>query len=239
MRSYGELPPHLMLSVRAAVAYSAPVFLREVSRDQLDFLVESNGTETQILGRGTAGDVYGATLDGSIDVAVKMFADKEAFEAEVEAASRMIGLPSVVKVIGVADRSSGSPLLVMERAPHGTLDGAFARSLPMSTRLGLVADVCEGVAGIHSRRLVSAFKQRLLACPNHRLQAHGDVKPGNALVVELPSGELHAVIGDLSNVRSIGPIAQPPIDPTVWNRSGDPSISLTGAFAVHSPVCSS
>ena len=133
------------------------------------------------IGQGGLGVVYRARhLHLLQPVAVKVLhahvrndpAYRERFHAEARAASQL-DHPSLVRVIdfGEEPASSGAPgmlWLAMEMLEGGTLDDRLAveKRLPLAQALAIVLDIAGGLAHAHTRGIV-----------------HGDVKPGNVMLV--------------------------------------------------------
>jgi Protein kinase domain len=127
------------------------------------------------LGHGGMATVYRARdLKLDREVAIKLLADNFAgdeeirtrFSREARLAARL-DHPNVVQVFDVGE-DEDRPFIVMEHVEGGTLDDRLKRqrdSLERDEALRLLAQLCEGLAHAHSKKLV-----------------HRDIKPQNLLL---------------------------------------------------------
>ncbi len=134
------------------------------------------------IGRGGFGVVYRCS-QRSLDriVAVKVLTadlddeNVERFMREQRAMGRLSGHPNIVNVLEVGATVSGRPFIVMQYAPHGSLDALIRRRGPLdcsgALRLGVK------VAGA----LETAHRGGIL---------HRDVKPANILLTEYGDPQL-------------------------------------------------
>jgi serine/threonine protein kinase len=159
-----------------------------------DLLVDKSSIELgKLLGEGSFGKVFKATLGGSHMVAFKQFnsavvqvAKKELYH-EVLAFSKVKPHPNIIKVLGiVCDEASASDFfggvgLIMELATNGTLFDLVQNNPDTSlhVRLQLTQDVCNGLAAIHKVFLV-----------------HSDIKSMNVLLCDAGDGQL---VGKVTN----------------------------------------
>jgi ATP/maltotriose-dependent transcriptional regulator MalT len=138
--------------------------------------------EPQEIGRGGFGVVYRCaqrSLDRTVAVKV-LTADLDAenlerFMREQRAMGRLSGHPNIVNVLEVGATPSGRPFIVLQYAPHGSLDALIRKRGPLdwggALRLGVK------VAGA----LETAHRGGIL---------HRDVKPANILLTEYGEPQL-------------------------------------------------
>src|ERR1022692_4750048 len=121
-----------------------------------------------VIGRGGMGVVYKAT-DPHIGrfVAIKMITggDLERFYAEAKSTGNL-QCPNIVTVYELGDQD-GDPYLVMEYLEGVSLESIISsrRPLSLSTKLGIIIDVCHGLSYAHQRGVI-----------------HRDIKPANIMV---------------------------------------------------------
>jgi ATP/maltotriose-dependent transcriptional regulator MalT len=138
--------------------------------------------EPQEIGRGGFGVVY-RCVQRSLDrtVAVKVLTadlddeNLERFMREQRAMGRLSGHPNIVNVLEVGATPNGRPFIVLQYAPHGSLDALIRKRGPLdwggALRLGVK------VAGA----LETAHRGGIL---------HRDVKPANILLTEYGEPQL-------------------------------------------------
>lgn len=142
---------------------------------------------------GAFGEVWRGRL-GDVVVAVKMLRPElleldEAvlaeFEREVEFMQRTRH-PNLVRFFGAGRNHEGTPFLVEELMPNGSLKsvlrGVGARELRWPERATLAADIALGMAHIHSLGHI-----------------HRDLKSGNVLI----SGSFRAKVADFGSIRHL------------------------------------
>src|ERR1700742_3532276 len=138
--------------------------------------------EPQEIGRGGFGVVY-RCAQHSLDriVAVKVLTadldndNVERFIREQRAMGRLSGHPNIVNVLEVGATSSGRPFIVLQYAPHGSLDALIRKRGPLD--LSGVLQLGVKLAGA----LEAAHRAGIL---------HRDVKPGNVLLTEYGEPQL-------------------------------------------------
>jgi|GEM_PF-2606853 len=129
---------------------------------------------TEVIGRGGMGVVYKAT-DPQIGrfVAIKMITGGFAGDPDLlkrfyrEAQSTgSLQSPNIVTVYDLGDQD-GNPYLVMEYLEGVSLESIISsrRPLSLSTKLGIMVDVCHGLSYAHQRGVI-----------------HRDIKPANVMV---------------------------------------------------------
>ena len=128
----------------------------------------------RLLGAGGMGEVYAAEdLTLGRTVAVKILsaavasspADLDRFEREAKALAKL-SHPNIVKVHDYGEHE-GSPYIVMEYMPGGTLRKILGKPIPWQIALRLLLPVARGVEYAHQRGIV-----------------HRDIKPTNILITE-------------------------------------------------------
>ena len=144
---------------------------------QSNSLIDGRYTLGELLGSGGMGRVYRA-YDGRLkrEVALKVMAEHyaqtpefvERFEREVRNVSSL-DHPNIIRVFGSGEDENGSPYMVMELAPGGTLKDRIRSTGPLPPREA--ARVALQVAGA----LGSAHEAGIV---------HRDVKPENVLLTE-------------------------------------------------------
>ncbi len=144
-----------------------------------------------ILGRGGMGVVYKA-VDPQIGryVAIKMITSGgdpsllERFKSEARSTGSL-QCPNIVTVYDFGEQD-GNPYLVMQFLEGAGLDSMIQRgvSLTLSERLGIIIDVCNGLAYAHQRGVI-----------------HRDIKPGNIMVLQDGVNDGMAVIVDFGIAR--------------------------------------
>ncbi|MBL9012743.1 MAG: serine/threonine protein kinase, partial [Myxococcales bacterium] len=121
-----------------------------------------------LLGRGGSSEVYACThrVHGT-RLALKLLRDAADGSFQIEAATREVHHPSVVRVLDAGvDRASGRCFLVMERLDGPDLATHLARGpLDEATARTLLAAVAEGMQAVHAHGLV-----------------HRDLKPANVML---------------------------------------------------------
>jgi len=144
-------------------------------------VLESRYEVAEAIGAGTVGIVYAARdLELGIDVAVKVMRDEYASSPEIVAqfaheariSARMLS-PHVVKVLGVAVTSTGSPCIVYERLVGESLADRLDRegTLSLTETTDIVRQTAMALARVHNLGVV-----------------HRDVKPANIFLVAVPGG---------------------------------------------------
>ncbi|RVX46299.1 serine/threonine protein kinase [Nonomuraea polychroma] len=92
----------------------------------------------------------------------------------------------LVQVFDLGELDDGRPYFVMTYADRGTLEERLAgRLFAIDETLGLVHDICQGVAVLHSIGVV-----------------HRDLKPSNVLFCSRPEGGERVMVADLGIARS-------------------------------------
>ena len=144
-----------------------------------------------ILGRGGMGVVYKA-VDSQIGryVAIKMITrggDQnllERFKSEARSTGSL-HCPNIVTVYDFGEQD-GNPYLVMQFLEGSSLESLLQKgvSLTLSERLGIIIDVCNGLAYAHQRGVI-----------------HRDIKPGNIIVLQDGVNDGMAVIVDFGIAR--------------------------------------
>ena len=134
------------------------------------------------LGQGGMGVVYKA-FDPQIErtVAIKVISSqrfddpelRERFFREARAAGGLTH-PNIVVIYDLGEEA-GQPYLAMEFVDGTTMDALMygAEPFPISRRIALLLDVCEGLAYAHNRGII-----------------HRDVKPGNIMVTRAGSAKI-------------------------------------------------
>src|SRR6266700_1989435 len=148
-----------------------------------------------ILGRGGMGVVYKA-VDSQIGryVAIKMITsnrDDPSLPDRFKAEARSTGslqCPNIVTVYDFGEQD-GNPYLVMQFLEGHSLDSMIQKgvSLTLSERLGIIIDVCNGLAYAHQRNVI-----------------HRDIKPGNIMVLQDGANDGMGVIVDFGIARIAG-----------------------------------
>lgn len=144
-----------------------------------------------ILGRGGMGVVYKA-VDPQIGryVAIKMITAGgdpsllERFKSEARSTGSL-QCPNIVTVYDFGEQD-GNPYLVMQFLEGSSLESMIQRgvTLSLSERLGIIVDVCNGLAYAHQRGVI-----------------HRDIKPGNIMVLQDGVNDGMAVIVDFGIAR--------------------------------------
>ncbi|NBE92247.1 MULTISPECIES: serine/threonine-protein kinase [unclassified Nonomuraea] len=148
----------------------------------------------QIIGVGGFASVHLAHDDElRSPVAVKILADNWARKTDVRERflqeARLLRRADshlLVQVFDIGELDDGRPYFVMTYADRGTLAERLAsRPLPVEEALGLMRDICQGVAVLHSIGVV-----------------HRDLKPSNVLFCSRPEGGERVMVADLGIARS-------------------------------------
>ncbi len=144
-----------------------------------------------ILGRGGMGVVYKA-VDSQIGryVAIKMITGTgdpsllERFKSEARSTGSLT-CPNIVTVYDFGEQD-GNPYLVMQFLEGASLDSIIQKgvSLTLPERLGIIIDVCSGLAYAHQRGVI-----------------HRDIKPANIMVLQDGVNDGMAVIVDFGIAR--------------------------------------
>jgi tetratricopeptide (TPR) repeat protein len=144
-----------------------------------------------ILGRGGMGVVYKA-VDAQIGryVAIKMITAGgdpsllERFKSEARSTGSL-QCPNIVTVYDFGEQD-GNPYLVMQYLEGASLESMIQKgvSLTLSEKLGVIIDVCNGLAYAHQRGVI-----------------HRDIKPGNIMVLHDGVNDGMAVIVDFGIAR--------------------------------------
>lgn len=150
-------------------------------------------TLVKLLGEGGMGSVYLAHHRPTARlVALKKMkiADKQLgarFEREIRLMRQVIH-PHVLRCFDSGQaRDTGQPYLVMEYAPHGSLDQTLIQNngaLPEATAVRYIIQALRGLAHVHQAGIV-----------------HRDLKPENLLLKQDPSGETSVKIMDFGLAR--------------------------------------
>ena len=119
--------------------------------------------EPQEIGRGGFGVVY-RCAQHSLDriVAVKVLTadldndNVERFMREQRAMGRLSGHPNIVNVLEVGATSSGRPFIVLQYAPHGSLDALIRKRGPLDLERR-IADSASRSRGRWRRRTEPAY----------------------------------------------------------------------------------
>ena len=148
-------------------------------------------TVEAVLGRGGMGIVYKA-VDPQIGryVAIKMITSGgdhsllDRFRSEARSTGSL-QCPNIVTVYDFGEQD-GNPYLVMQFLEGSSLDSLIhsGASLSLSERLGIMIDVCNGLAYAHQRGVI-----------------HRDIKPGNIMVLQDGVNDGMAVIVDFGIAR--------------------------------------
>ncbi|MGW6502810.1 protein kinase domain-containing protein [Nonomuraea angiospora] len=148
----------------------------------------------QLIGVGGFASVYLAHDDElRSPVAVKILADNWARRPDVRERflqeARLLRRADshlLVQVFDVGELDDGRPYFVMTYADRGTLEERLSGgALAVEEALGLMRDICRGVAVLHSIRVV-----------------HRDLKPSNVLFCSRPEGGERVMVADLGIARS-------------------------------------
>ncbi|GAA3568166.1 hypothetical protein GCM10022419_056270 [Nonomuraea rosea] len=148
----------------------------------------------QLIGVGGFASVYLAHDDAlRSPVAVKILADNWARQTDVRARfqqeARLLRRADshlLVQVFDIGELDDGRPYFVMTYADRGTLLERLAGGpLAMDEALGLMGEICQGVAVLHSIGVV-----------------HRDLKPSNVLFCSRPEGGERVMVADLGIARS-------------------------------------
>jgi serine/threonine protein kinase len=144
-----------------------------------------------ILGRGGMGIVYKA-VDSQIGryVAIKMILSGgdqsllERFQSEARSTGSL-QCPNIVTVYDFGEQD-GNPYLVMQYLEGSSLESMIQKnvSLTLSDKLGIIIDVCNGLAYAHQRGVI-----------------HRDIKPANIMVLQDGVNDGMAVIVDFGIAR--------------------------------------
>jgi serine/threonine protein kinase len=144
-----------------------------------------------ILGHGGMGVVYKA-VDSQIGryVAIKIITAGgdpsllERFKSEARATGSL-QCPNIVTVYDFGEQD-GNPYLVMQFLEGSSLESMIQKrvSLSLSERIGIIIDVCNGLAYAHQRGVI-----------------HRDIKPGNIMVLQDGVNDGMAVIVDFGIAR--------------------------------------
>jgi serine/threonine protein kinase len=147
-----------------------------------------------ILGRGGMGVVYKA-VDAQIGryVAIKMILSGgdqsllERFRSEARSTGSL-QCPNIVTVYDFGEQD-GNPYLVMQFLEGSSLDSIIQTGIPLtfSERLGIIIDVCNGLAYAHQRGVI-----------------HRDIKPANIMVLKDGVNDGMAMIVDFGIARIAG-----------------------------------
>jgi tetratricopeptide (TPR) repeat protein len=147
-----------------------------------------------IIGRGGMGVVYKA-IDPQIGryVAIKMITSGgdesliERFKSEARSTGSL-QCPNIVTVYNVGEQD-GNPYLVMQFLEGPSLESMIRKgvSLTLSETLGIIVDVCNGLAYAHQRGVI-----------------HRDIKPANVIVLQDGINDGMAVIVDFGIARIVG-----------------------------------
>src|SRR5450755_5055575 len=144
-----------------------------------------------VIGRGGMGVVYKA-LDRQIGryVAIKMITSggDESLLGRFRQEAKSMGqlqCPNIVTVYDFGEQD-GNPYLVMQYLEGSSLESMIQKgvSLTLSERLGIIIDVCNGLAYAHQRGVI-----------------HRDIKPGNIMVLQDGINDGMAVIVDFGIAR--------------------------------------
>ncbi|MGP3933138.1 serine/threonine-protein kinase [Nonomuraea sp. KM88] len=148
----------------------------------------------QLIGVGGFASVHLAHDDElRSPVAVKILADNWARKTDVRERflqeARLLRRADshlLVQVFDIGELDDGRPYFVMTYADRGTLAERLAsRPLPVDEALGVMRDICQGVAVLHSIGVV-----------------HRDLKPSNVLFCSRPEGGERVMVADLGIARS-------------------------------------
>ncbi|MGW0196753.1 serine/threonine-protein kinase [Nonomuraea sp. NPDC003201] len=148
----------------------------------------------QLIGVGGFASVYLAHDDElRSPVAVKILADNWARRPDVRGRflqeARLLRRADshlLVQVFDVGELDDGRPYFVMTYADRGTLEDRLSGgALTVDEALGLMRDICQGVAVLHSIGVV-----------------HRDLKPSNVLFCSRPEGGERVMVADLGIARS-------------------------------------
>ncbi|NJP97041.1 protein kinase [Nonomuraea sp. FMUSA5-5] len=148
----------------------------------------------QLIGVGGFASVYLARDDDLRSwVAVKILADNWARQADVRERflqeARLLRRADshlLVQVFDLGELDDGRPYFVMTYADRGTLlDRLKGPPMSVEEALGLVDEICQGVAVLHSIGVV-----------------HRDLKPSNVLFCSRPEGGERVMVADLGIARS-------------------------------------
>jgi serine/threonine protein kinase len=144
-----------------------------------------------ILGRGGMGVVYKA-VDAQIGryVAIKMITAGgdpsllERFKSEARSTGSL-QCPNIVTVYDFGEQD-GNPYLVMQYLEGSSLESMIQKGVPLtlSEKLGIIIDVCNGLAYAHQRGVI-----------------HRDIKPGNIMVLQDGENDGMAIIVDFGIAR--------------------------------------
>ena len=147
-----------------------------------------------VIGRGGMGVVFKA-VDSQIGryVAIKMITSGgdesliERFKSEAKSTGSL-QCPNIVTVYDFGEQD-GNPYLVMQFLEGPSLDAMIKKgaSLTLPESLGVVIDVCNGLAYAHQRRVI-----------------HRDIKPANIIVLQDGINDGMAVIVDFGIARIVG-----------------------------------
>jgi tetratricopeptide (TPR) repeat protein len=147
-----------------------------------------------VIGRGGMGVVFKA-VDSQIGryVAIKMITSGgdesliERFKSEAKSTGSL-QCPNIVTVYDFGEQD-GNPYLVMQFLEGPSLDAMIRKgaSLTLPESLGIIIDVCNGLAYAHQRRVI-----------------HRDIKPANIIVLQDGINDGMAVIVDFGIARIVG-----------------------------------
>jgi tetratricopeptide (TPR) repeat protein len=147
-----------------------------------------------VIGRGGMGVVFKA-VDSQIGryVAIKMITSGgdesliERFKSEAKSTGSL-QCPNIVTVYDFGEQD-GNPYLVMQFLEGPSLDAMIKKgaSLTLPESLGIIIDVCNGLAYAHQRRVI-----------------HRDIKPANIIVLQDGINDGMAVVVDFGIARIVG-----------------------------------
>ncbi|KAF8034716.1 hypothetical protein BT93_C0891 [Corymbia citriodora subsp. variegata] len=132
----------------------------------------------EVLGRGTFGTTYKATLESGTTVAVKRLKDLSVGEAEFRERMRQIGAVEHENLVGLRAYyyNKDEKLLVYDYLPTGSLSAllhgnTFVGRTPLNwdTRCGIALGAARGIAHLHSQDAVTS---------------HGNIKSSNVLLTK-------------------------------------------------------
>ena len=182
---------------------------------RIDFVPISWHPELEIVGGGATAEIRKALVNVQMSLAFKRIVTQRhhAFRSLVAEIS-ILGHPAVIAHENII-RLEGMcwdvnpvdsivwPVLIFEKAPHGSLD-KFSRtdtalSMSFNQRLSVLKDIANALACLHSigRYIHLSHLTPMSSCYPLAGVIHGDITPRNILIFDNQDGGQHAKLADL------------------------------------------